>query len=142
MCVYLEGHLGKRKQHPPSPEINTLQQKRRHISPQCREFMKLISKLSRILGKDPESVDMLASMKLALATLKGQDESIAIEPEVYQDTETVTQFFTVMAKYWNCYDDHGLLVTLIDSTENEKAICALESGHLLQMPSSVWFFHS
>lgn len=133
MCVYLEGYLGKRKQHPSSPEINTLSnrfeqpQKRRRISPQCREFLKLISKLSRILSKDPESVDMLASMKLALATLKGQDESIAIEPEVYQDTLTVTQFFTVMAKYWNCYDDHDLLVTLIDSTENEEAICVLNS---------------
>ena len=106
------------------------------MSPQCHEFVKLISKLSRILSKDPESVDVLASMKLALATLKGQDESIAIEPEVYQDTETVTQFFTVMAKYWNCYDDHDLLVTLIDSTENEEAIRVLNS--FLQSRNPRW----
>ena len=96
------------------------------MPPQCREFVKLIGKLSRILSKDPDSVaDVLASMKLALATLKGQDESIAIEPGVYQDTQTVTDFFTVMANYWNCYDDHDLLEIVIEATENEEAIRVL-----------------
>ena len=95
---------------------------------QCRQFVKLIGKLSRILSKDPESDALvLASMKLALATLKGQDESIAIEPGVYRGTQTVTEFFTVMASYWNCYDDHDLLVTLIESTENEEAISVLNN---------------
>lgn len=98
------------------------------MPPQCRQFVKLIGKLSRILSKDPESdADVLASMKLALATLKGQDESIAIEPGVYRGTQTVTDFFTVMAKYWNCYDDHDLLKMLIEATENEEAISVLEN---------------
>ena len=95
---------------------------------QCRQFVKLIGKLSRILSKDPESdADVLHSMKLALATLKGQDESIAIEPDVYRGAQSVAEFFTVMAQYWNCYDDHDLLVTLIDSTENEEANSVLSN---------------
>ena len=95
---------------------------------QCCQFVKLINKLSRILSKDPESdADVLCSMKLALATLKGQGEFIAIEPEVYQGKQTVTDFFTVMAKYWNCYDDHDLLKMLVQSTENEEAIGVLNN---------------
>ena len=132
MC--LEENLVGRKSTPPEvapptsvPSDSTKQEpqqkKPKRMPPQCRQFVKLIGKLSRILSKDPESdADVLASMKLALATLKGQDESIAIEPEVHRGTQTVTEFFTVMAKYWNCYDDHDLLVTLIESTENEEAM--------------------
>ena len=53
------------------------------MSPQCRQFVRLINKLSRILSKDPESDALvLGRMKLSIATLKGQDETISIEPEV------------------------------------------------------------
>ena len=128
--MYLEDHLGGHKitlattERPPP----TSQRKPRRVSQQCRQFVKLIGKLSRILSKDPDSdADVLHSMKLALATLKGQDESIAIEPDVYRGAQNVAEFFTVMAQYWNCYDDHDLLVTLIDSTENEEANSVLNN---------------
>ena len=140
-CVCLEEYLGGHRSTPAAPKTapprlvpsdNTKQQpppkKPNPMGPQCRQFVKLINKLSRILSKDPESdADVLASMKLALAVLKGQDESIAIEPEVYRDTQTVTDFFTVMAKYWNCYNDHNLLRMLIEATENEEAITVLDN---------------
>ena len=64
-------------------------------------------------------------MKLSIDTLRGQDESIAIEPEVYRSAQSVAEFFTVMAKYWNCYDDHDLLRMVIEETENEEAISVL-----------------
>ena len=107
LFVCPEEYLGGRRSTPAAHEVapptsvpsdNTKQQpppkkKLKRMSPQCRQFVKLIGKLSRILSKDPESdADVLASMKLALATLKGQDESIAIEPEVYRGTQTVTEF--------------------------------------------------
>ena len=66
-------------------------------------------------------------MKLSIDTLKGQDESIAIEPEVYRGAQSVAEFFTVMAKYWNCYDDHDLLKMVIEETENEEAISVLNA---------------
>ena len=129
--VCLEGHLGKRKQRPPSPEVNTpsnnseQQRKKRRMSPQCRQFVTLINKLRRILSKDPDSEEVLIRMKLSIDTLRGQDESIAIEPEVYRSAQSVAEFFTVMAKYWNCYDDHDLLRMVIEETENEEAISVL-----------------
>ena len=92
------------------------------MSPQCRQFVTLINKLRRILSKDPESEEVLIRMKLSNDTLRGQDESIAIEPEVYRGAQSVTEFFTVMAKYWNCYDDHDLLKMVIEETENEDSV--------------------
>ena len=132
---YLGGHRSTPAVAPPTsvPSDSTKQEplsqrKPKRMSPQCHQFVRLINKLSKILSKNPEvDADVLASMKLALAALKGQDESIAIEPEVYRGTQTVTEFFTAMAKYWNCYDDHDLVVTLIESTENKEAISVLSN---------------
>ena len=128
-CVYLEGHLEKRKQHPPSTEVNTRsknskwQQEKRRMSPQCCQFVTLINDLSEVFSKDPESDTLvLGRMKLSIATLKGQDESISIEPEVYRGAQNVTDFFMVMGKYWNCYDDHDLLEMVIKSTKNKEAM--------------------
>ena len=128
-CVYLEGHLEKRKQHPPSTEVNTRsknskwQQEKRRMRPQCCQFVTLINNLSEVLSKDPESDTLvLGRMKLSIATLKGQDESISIEPEVYRGAQNVTDFFMVMGKYWNCYDDHDLLEMVIKSTKNKEAM--------------------
>ena len=120
MC--LEDHLGGRKA---APEMTppTLRRKTRHMPHQCLQFVRLIGKLSNVLSKDPESDALvLGRMKLSIATLKGQDETISIEPEVYRGAQTVTEFFTVMAQYWNCYDDHVLLKMVIESTENEEAM--------------------
>ena len=39
----------------------------------------------------------------------------------------MTEFFIVMAKYWNCYDDHDLLAMVIKATENEEAISVLNT---------------
>ena len=132
---YLGGHRSTPAVAPPTsvPSDSTKQEplsrrKPKRMPPQCHQFVRLIGKLSRILSKDPETdADVLASMKLALAALKGQDESIAIEPGVYRGTQTVTEFFTVMAKFWNCYDDHDILVMVIESTENEEAISVLSN---------------
>ena len=98
-------------------------QKSKRMPQPCRQFVKLINKLSTVLSKDPESDTLvLGRMKLSISTLKGQDETISIEPEVYRGAQTVTDFFMVMAKYWNCYDDHDLLEMVIESTENEEAM--------------------
>lgn len=89
--------------------------------------MRLILKLSSILSRDRESdAIVLGRMKLSLAILKGQDESVGIDPEVYRGATTVQEFFEVMAKYWNCYADHDLLVMVIEATENEEAMEALQ----------------
>jgi len=89
--------------------------------------VRLILKLSSILSRDRESdAIVLGRMKLSLAILKGQDESVGIDPEVYRGATTVQEFFEVMAKYWNCYADHDLLVMVIEATENEEAIGALQ----------------
>ena len=123
MCfnVCLEEHLGGRK---PTPEMTPpTSQKPKRMPQQCRQFVRLIGKLSNVLSKDPASDALvLGRMKLSIATLKGQDETISIEPEVYCGAQTVTDFFMVMAKYWNCYDDHDLLEMVIESTENEEAM--------------------
>ena len=123
MCfnVCLKEHLGGRK---PTPEMAPpTSQKPKRMPQQCRQFVRLIGKLSNVLSKDPASDALvLGRMKLSIATLKGQDESISIEPEVYRGAQTVTDFFMVMAKYWNCYDDHDLLELVIESTENEEAM--------------------
>ena len=124
LSIYaLEEHLGKQKQHPTS---NSDQQppskKSKPMSPQCRQFVGLIIELSVILSKDPEPEAVLRRMKLSLATLNGLDDSISIEKEVYHSAKTVEEFFEVMARYWNCYDDHALLETLIKSTHNKESI--------------------
>ena len=123
MCfnVCLKEHLGGRK---PTPEMAPpTSQKPKRMPQQCRQFVRLIGKLSNVLSKDPASDALvLGRMKLSIATLKGQDETISIEPEVYRGAQTVTDFFMVMAKYWNCYDDHDLLEMVIESTENEEAM--------------------
>ena len=88
--------------------------------------MTLILKLSSILSRDRESDALvLGRMKLALATLKGQDESVGVDPVVYHGTKTVQEFFEVMSTYWNCYADHDLLIMVIEVTENKEAIDAL-----------------
>ena len=92
------------------------------MPPQCRKFVELIIELSVILSKDPEPEAVLRRMKLSLTTLNGMDDSISIEREVYHSAKTVEEFFEVMAMYWNCYDDHALLETLIKSTLNKEAI--------------------
>ena len=95
LSIYaLEEHLGEHQQHPTSnSEQQPPSKKSNPMPPQCCQFVELINKLRRVLSKDPESdADVLASMKLALATLKGQDESIAIEPGVYRGKQTVTDF--------------------------------------------------
>ena len=119
MC--LEEHLGGRK---PTPEMTPpTSQKSKHMPQQHRQFVKLINKLSTVLSKDPESDTLvLGRMKLSISTLKGQDESISIKPEVYRGAQNVTEFFMVMGQYWNCYDDHDLLEMVIESTENEEAM--------------------
>ena len=119
--VCLKEHLGGRK---PTPEmIPPASQKPKRVPQQCRQFVRLIGKLSNILSKDPASDALvLGRLKLAIATLKEQDETISIEPEVYRGAQTVTDFFMVMAKYWNCYDDYDLLEMVIESTENEEAM--------------------
>ena len=119
--VCLKEHLGGRK---PTPEMAPpTSQKPKRMPQQCRQFVRLIGKLSNVLSKDPASDALvLGRMKLSIATLKGQDETISIEPEVYRGAQTVTDFFMVMAKYWNCYDDHDLLEMVIESTENEEAM--------------------
>ena len=123
MCfnVCLKEHLGGRK---PTPEMAPpTSQKPKCMPQQCRQFVRLIGKLSNVLSKDPASDALvLGRMKLSIATLKGQDEIISIEPEVYRGAQTVTDFFMVMVKYWNCYDDHDLLEMVIESTENEEAM--------------------
>lgn len=80
--------------------------------------MKLICKLRKILGGDPEALDC---MKLSLMTLKGYDESIAIDPKVYHGANTVQEFFESMSKYWNCCADYDLLTMVIGATGNEEA---------------------
>ena len=84
--------------------------------------MKLINKLRRILSKDP---DALVCMKMSIDTLREQereqDKSITIEPEDYNSAQTIDEFFKVMKKYWNCYDDHALLKMVIEETENKEA---------------------
>ena len=97
------------------------------MSPHCRQFVTLINKLRSILSKDPDSEEALIRMKLSIDTLRGQDESIAIEPEKYNSAQTLTEFFKVMAMYWNCYDDHDLLEMVIESTENKEAISVLSN---------------
>ena len=102
--------------------------KKCNIDPKCRQFVSLILKLNGILSRDPESEALvLGRMKLSLATLKGsgQDESTAIDPEVYRGADTPLDFFRVMSKYWNCYADHDLLTLVIDATENKEAIDAV-----------------
>ena len=107
-------------------DIST-QKKKCSINPKCRRFIRLIGKLSSILGRDPESDALaLGHMKLSLAILKGQDESIAIDPEVYRGAKTVQEFFKVMSKYWSCYTDHDLLAMVIEATENKEAIDVLK----------------
>ena len=128
--MYLEEYLGGREITLATPEMppQTSQRKSKRMSPQCRQFVRLIGKLSEILSKDLESGALvLGRMKLSIATLKGQDESISIEPDVYRGAQSVTEFFTVMAKYWNCYDDHDLLEMVIESTQNKEAIGVLEN---------------
>ena len=120
----IEGHkitLATPEMAPPTS------QKKRRMSPQCRQFVTLINKLRRILSKDPDSEEVLIRMKLSIGTLRGQDETISIEPEVYRGAENVADFFMVMAKYWNCYDDHDLLEMVIESTENKEAISVLSN---------------
>ena len=102
-------------------------QKKRRMSPHCRQFVTLINNLRRILSKDPDSEEVLIRMKLSIDTLRGQDESIAIEPEEYNSAQTLAEFFKVMAMYWNCYDDHDLLEMVIESTENKEAISVLSN---------------
>ena len=105
----------------------SMQKKKCRINLQSLRFVELILKLSSILASDPESEALaLRRMKLSLATLKGQDESTAIDPEVYQGTTTVEEFFEVMSKYWPCYADHELLTMVIEMTENKEAIDALK----------------
>ena len=128
MCLEEYGDLGGHKPTPATPEMTrpTLQRKPRRMSQQCRQFVRLIDELSTVLSKDPESETLVLSrMKLSISTLKGQDETISIEPEVYRGTQTVTEFFMVMGKYWNCYDNHDLLEMVIESTRNEEAISVL-----------------
>ena len=120
----IEGHkitLATPEMTPPTS------QKKRRVSPQCHQFVTLINKLTRILSKDPDSEEVLVHMKLSIGTLRGQDETISIEPEVYRGAENVADFFMVMAKYWNCYDDHDLLEIVIESTENKEAINVLSN---------------
>ena len=120
----LEGH----KITIATPETATpTSQKKRRMSPQCHQFVTLINKLTRILSKDPDSEEVLIHMKLSIDTLRGQDESIAIEPEQYNRAQTPAEFFKVVAKYWNCYDDHDLLEMVIKSTENKEAISVLSN---------------
>ena len=112
----------------PDPQYDTSTRKKKcSIDPQCRQFVRLILKLSSILSRDPESDALaLGRMKLSLAILKGQDESTAIDPEVYRGAKTVQEFFEVMSKYWPCYTDHDLLAMVIEATENKEAIDALK----------------
>ena len=108
------------------------------IDPQCRQFIRLILKLSSILSRNPESDALvLGRMKLSLAILKGQDESTAIDPQVYRGTKTVQEFFAVMSEYWPCYTDHDLLTMVIDATENKEAIDTLKCFLQSKDPRSV-----
>ena len=128
MCLEEHGDLGGHKPTPATPEMTrpTLQRQPKRMPHQCLQFVRLIDKLSTVLSKDPESDALvLGRMKLSIATLEGQEKTISIEPEVYRSAQTVTEFFTVMAKYWNCYDDHDLLKMVIESTRNEEAISVL-----------------
>ena len=121
------GPLGEPKPKIAAPAMSCAladrKRKKCKIKPQCRQFVELILKLSGILGSDALA---LGRMKLSLAILKGQDESTAIDPEVYHDTKTVQEFFEVMSEYWPCYTDHDLLAMVIEATENKEAIDTLE----------------
>ena len=108
-------------------DTNTQPKKKKcNIDPKCKKFVSLIINLNNILGGDPESAaSVLGKMKLSLAILKGLDDSVAIDSEVYHGANTVIDFFAVMSKYWNCYADHDLLEMVIDATGNKDAIDAL-----------------
>ena len=95
MTLCLEGHkitLATPETAPPTS------QKKRRMSPHCRQFVTLINKLRSILSKDPDSEEALIRMKLSIDTLRGQDESIAIEPEKYNSAQTLTEFL----RSWQC----------------------------------------
>lgn len=96
-------------------DTNTHQKMKHNIDPNCRQFVKLICKLRKILGGDPEALDC---MKLSLKYLN--DESITIDPVVYHGANTVQEFFESMSKYWDCCD-YDLLTMVIDATHNEEA---------------------
>ena len=89
--------------------------------------MTLINKLRRILQKDPDSKEVLVSMKLAIDNLREQEKDTAIEDEEYNSAQPVDEFFKSMAPYWTCYDDHELLRMVIEETENKEAIGVLST---------------